>query len=1127
MKLLDQFYQMKHYAPMKQSNDIFRLSFPSFLLFLGLASLVLMFGHLINFGDHYFPLDTFAKKLELVLALFLIWMMKWLLVDLSHPLIVWKGNHKIKAKWKKIDSYLKDASRFLQATFYKVHDKQLNLANLPWFLIIGPHHSGKTNLFTNANIKYILAKRSAEEDKASPIHFWATRHAIFAETRGDDLGFSLLHDGKFVERESHDSIFRYFLYWLNKKKKAKTINGVILTLPATIFNLSEKMQKHAAKRLIERLNCLSLLKQNNIPVYIVITQCDRLSGFVPFFHSLSREESEQLFGIQLPKEQDSLILTQVKLQFEKLIKQINQQLIYKLHHETNVAVKPFIKEFPLELEQLKRSIFELVKRLQPALVNVNLEGIYLTSATQEMKNAALGEESEKSASTALVQYREVLPARSFFVKSLFTQLPFLREKKTKSIISWPQKLRLQYVLPLITVMVVSSFFAVDFFRGLRIENKLTETIAAYQKTKTLAARETEEQFTQTLIMLDRIKATANLSENKKGAIFSFYTKRALNHARSLYFKTVDVFLLPTLYKGLEAALTQSNNYNVETVYAMLKSYLMFANYVEDNSEYLYQTLSFIEPFHSNDKLKNHLGNHILSAFKSGESMHYAFNQPLVDGVRRSLWYLSKERLAYIILANQNEYFAPIDFPWIKNQSALIMNDNNFYIPALFSAKNITAILTNDVLKAAKESIAGNTVLGFQTNYNEPENLLIASIRNIYMQAYAHHWEKLLQHILLKTSANLTEWENNVTNFAASNSSFQQFLEVIFNNTNFEPITTISAKLKSLNALLDNNQNVNSQFFYQIQKNIVDVHNYVKPVLLSKDRSRASFEFTSKRLQDQRNVDPLTQLRLLADKSPEPIKSWLNEVANQLWSHLMVEAGNYINLAWQERIGKFFTVNFASRYPFETNAKEEVNLAQFKLFFGTSGYFVQFYRQFLDAFIDYEEKTWRWKKVDNKHLAFSDDILKQIQLGLRIHDAFFPNGDDEISVKFAIKPRKWNDALKQVMIKINEQKSIDSANQKEIDPHLFIWPNQAKSSHNLTSIQFLLGDQKKLTRRYKGDWGLFRLVDETFDTMLSKNEWILDLSPNEYSVKYVMSTDEPINPFSTIKLAYFHLPEKLT
>ena len=166
---------------------------------------------------------------------------------------------------------------------------------------------------------------------------------------------------------------------------------------------------------------------------------------------------------------------------------------------------------------------------------------------------------------------------------------------------------------------------------------------------------------------------------------------------------------------------------------------------------------------------------------------------------------------------------------------------------------------------------------------------------------------------------------------------------------------------------------------------------MQKIINAENSKKAAFEAITARLQNT-ETDPLTQLRLIADKSPEPIKNWLNKLTNDAWHCLMQEAGRYIDTSWQEQVIKPYQTWLANRFPINKSSHAEINLKNFAHFFGDTGVIVNFYRQNLQTLVDTGAGDWRWKTIDNQTLPFSTNTLRQIQLALQIHRTFFAEED---------------------------------------------------------------------------------------------------------------------------------------
>src|SRR5262249_52138916 len=141
--------------------------------------------------------------------------------------------------------------------------------------------------------------------------------------------------------------------------------GIAIALPlAELMQLDDTKKYHAViKTLFERLRELKKLFPHPLPCHLIITKCDLLNGFTDFFAECSDEETKQVWGISLPELTSNNIQTVFNKQFDALIKKINKQLLWRLHHERNSQRRPYIKDFPLQLERLKEYLADFLKKL--------------------------------------------------------------------------------------------------------------------------------------------------------------------------------------------------------------------------------------------------------------------------------------------------------------------------------------------------------------------------------------------------------------------------------------------------------------------------------------------------------------------------------------------------------------------------------------------------------------------------------------------------------------------------------------------------------------------------------------------------------------------------------------------
>src|SRR5690606_32490540 len=133
-----------------------------------------------------------------------------------------------------------------------------------------------------------------------------------------------------------------------------------------------------------------------LPCYLLITKCDLLSGFAEFFAESAHDEIAQAWGVTFNSSKGGKLHDIFADHFNALIKKLNQQLIWRLHQERNPMARPYIKDFPLQVERLKEFISDFIKKSYGAHLNLALKGVYLTSATQSEPDVGILDEAINS-----------------------------------------------------------------------------------------------------------------------------------------------------------------------------------------------------------------------------------------------------------------------------------------------------------------------------------------------------------------------------------------------------------------------------------------------------------------------------------------------------------------------------------------------------------------------------------------------------------------------------------------------------------------------------------------------------------------------------------------------------------
>jgi type VI secretion system protein ImpL len=349
------------------------------------------------------------------------------------------------------------------------------------------------------------------------------------------------------------------------------------------------------------------------------------------------------------------------------------------------------------------------------------------------------------------------------------------------------------------------------------------------------------------------------------------------------------------------------------------------------------------------------------------------------------------------------------------------------------------------------------------------------------------------------------------------------LQTVRTNTGFAPITTINPKLATLNQLTDKSS-PDQGLMIQVVTGLQSLHQYLRPVLNANNQQKAAFDLLSVRMQHSGAVDPITHVRLVAEKTPDPIKSWLNKLTDDTYRLMMEYSGNYLNTDWQSQVYDYYHREIANRYPFVADAESDVNLQKFTDFFGNPGILVSFYHQYLQNFVDTSSSNdWHWKPMVDGKSIFADAALKQIQQAMRIQRTFFPNGDNKLYVRFALQPYQLSKQIASIHLKINDKKLSDQR-ATGYSAHVLMWPSA--SNVKMTSIQAVLMNNKTVNREFPGEWGWFKLVNQSLDNTINKHQAVLDFSTNGIPAKYLFFTEGQYNAFLTPNMKSFDLPKQL-
>ena len=159
---------------------------------------------------------------------------------------------------------------------------------LPWVLLIGEDGSGKSTLLSECGLDLPAQFARRGFGKTDTIEFVRANELIGIDTSGRYLA---------CEQEQDTREWQQLLALLRRHRPDCPIETIVFTVPVeTLLTRSPGELEALARALRLRLNEIRVRLRVDVPVYIVATKADQLSGFGALSRLLPPQQLQQAFG---------------------------------------------------------------------------------------------------------------------------------------------------------------------------------------------------------------------------------------------------------------------------------------------------------------------------------------------------------------------------------------------------------------------------------------------------------------------------------------------------------------------------------------------------------------------------------------------------------------------------------------------------------------------------------------------------------------------------------------------------------------------------------------------------------------------------------------------------------------
>ena len=265
------------------------------------------------------------------------------------------------------------------------------------------------------------------------------------------------------------------------------------------------------------------------------------------------------------------------------------------------------------------------------------------------------------------------------------------------------------------------------------------------------------------------------------------------------------------------------------------------------------------------------------------------------------------------------------------------------------------------------------------------------------------------------------------------------------------------------------------------------------------------------------ADVMDQVRRTADRQPEPLRRWLQQLSAGGRGATLAGARQKLNENWNREV-KSECQLLTGRYPFVPNSDQDVPLADFARLFGYGGSLDRFFEEHLAALVNTSTSPWRWRTQDGASLGMDGRQLAVFERAKRIREMFFQRGGQGPAVSFVLVPRTLDTDVDRFILDIDGQ-SFVYEHGPERDWQVK-WPG---GGYGKASYVFEESGGGRPNRAAEGPWAWFRILDGARVERQSEVDFQVTFEAGGRQARFRLAASSVRNPFTQTALQEFRCP----
>ncbi len=1044
----------------------------------------------------------------------------------------------------------------------------LNAKRKPIYLMLGNKGAGKEALLNSSSaIKPIDRKRTVKTD----FYTWfESDNTVYIKPNARLI---------FQENSTIDEVlWKAFIDQLIALNPRRPLAGCLFCFDLEYLITHEEEQiEYTLDILRQRLENITQATTSSLPLYIFITKLDKLLGFKEYMNVSPLKGQVEHLSISLRDAKGAMADTFAR-QYAEITSKLESNILectYKERDNRDNKDKQAIIGLPKQFELCQNEIEKILHSINQAnsgAYYIDIRGLYFISNLQGGRRYNLLAKSCSNFFNVPIIASEYsqLHETPFFTR-LIIESHILPEAgyagENRSYLRMITK-RSRLTLTACVLLVTASGYLLtsSFVQNLNVINALAdiEEVEAGDMTRADINTRFVTAISEIRPYYDAWALATNAFENQIISVGVSRLDDAVKIAHDSLIMSIEHKLIPLVEQSLSREITK-NDLEYKELLSALKAYLMLSEVDKRKTPFLLKEIkrNFTENIRNQDLVAKSID--YLNVYLNTNFSPVKINFDLVRSTRRHLLATSKVNMVYAKILNDadNAELGQLNLKRaIGFQFSTVfdnrIDDNNLSINKLYTATGYSTFYRPRSEMLATSIISDNWVLGLSNNQVPSDEELEAfreKVRKKYTDDYITFWRNAIYELRFRDFNDIVELSNTIDILSGPASPLTTVLNILYTNTKLSPDADYLeelAKKKSLldasievakdkvekiatpdyvlmsrveqafsliNQLKENPTKESTSPWEQIIMALSDVRSYLKNITDSPNIQIAALEAAKSRIRAT-DTDPLIRLKQIAQKAPEPVKSWLLNIVNQTWKVLLLEARKGIQQQWQSEIWTEFDFIGAGRYPFNRVSEEEISIANFEKFFATAGTLDNFIKNNLSPF--YDTNLWQPKELDGEYLELSQELLVQLKNYNVIKNTLFDYSSNLFSVPFTAKVVDLDSSAIQATINLADKTMKyyhGPAKAKE-----FAWPPADGDLIVSLIIQDIGSEGRQHTRTNKGQWALFRLLGDSELTPTIDGGFIADTTVSGRGIKIEFKPSAPINPFKLKELFNFSVPK---